>query len=251
LFGFVAGERPARANGFLICEAIDFIGRLNASRRRPTSATLPLASESCFSVEQHLRLVGSRAKALESIVPNSGPDREALRFVREELIPAWEAICDSAEAAASSSSLSLSRTLNRQSCCVSPSDFGFHNTVVTLNGRVTFLDFEYAGWDDPAKLICDFFCQPRVPVPRAYLDQFAGAVSKDFPDPAALRARCQLLMPVYSLKWICIRLNDFLPESARRRCFSGGENVEERKYRQLASARAALTAIMGRERIPA
>ena len=25
-----------------------------------------------------------------------------------------------------------------------------------------FIDFEYAGWDDPSKLICDFFCQPAV-----------------------------------------------------------------------------------------
>ena len=35
----------------------------------------------------------------------------------------------------------------------------------TTTGNVTFLDFEYAGRDDPAKLVSDFFCQPEIPVP--------------------------------------------------------------------------------------
>jgi tyrosyl-tRNA synthetase len=30
-----------------------------------------------------------------------------------------------------------------------------------------FLDFEYAGWDGPAKLVCDFFCQPALPAPAS------------------------------------------------------------------------------------
>jgi len=251
LFEFVAGERPARATDFLVSEAIQFISRLSAARRRSNAATLPLASESCFSVEQHLRLVASRTKALEMIVPESDINREALRFVREEMLPSWEAIAASAAVEARSSPRSFSRTLDRASTCLSPSDFGFHNALVTMNGHVTFLDFEYAGWDDPAKLICDFFCQPTVPVPRTYLDQFAGGVSKHVPDPAALRIRCQLLMPVYSLKWICIRLNEFLPQSASRRGFSRDQDVEERKYRQLASARAALAHVMDRGRVPA
>ena len=39
------------------------------------------------------------------------------------------------------------------------SDFGFHN-VINKNNKLFFIDFEYAGLDDPIKLICDFYCQP-------------------------------------------------------------------------------------------
>src|SRR6185503_11886129 len=46
---------------------------------------------------------------------------------------------------------------------LSPSDFGYHNAVLADDETVRFFDFEYAGWDDPAKLVCDFFNQVEVP----------------------------------------------------------------------------------------
>ena len=48
-------------------------------------------------------------------------------------------------------------TNNRQ--LLSPSDFGFHNTLLTNEG-LKFIDFEYFGWDDPVKLTCDFLLHP-------------------------------------------------------------------------------------------
>jgi len=42
---------------------------------------------------------------------------------------------------------------------LSPSDFGLHNTI-SEKKKLYFLDFEYFGWDDPIKLICDFFWHP-------------------------------------------------------------------------------------------
>ena len=42
---------------------------------------------------------------------------------------------------------------------MSPSDFGFHN-VIKKKKKLFFFDFEYAGMDDPVKLISDFICQP-------------------------------------------------------------------------------------------
>ena len=56
------------------------------------------------------------------------------------------------------------RPLDQQDRCLSPSDFGFHNALAQ-GETVRFIDFEYAGWDDPAKTVCDFFHHPGVPVP--------------------------------------------------------------------------------------
>jgi hypothetical protein len=55
--------------------------------------------------------------------------------------------------------------------CVSPSDFGFHNAIRTDAG-VKFIDFEYAGWDDPAKMVSDFFAQIAIPIPNKYFEEF-------------------------------------------------------------------------------
>jgi hypothetical protein len=42
---------------------------------------------------------------------------------------------------------------------LSPSDFGFHNSIETQHG-LFFIDFEYSGLDSPLKLILDFLFQP-------------------------------------------------------------------------------------------
>ena len=42
----------------------------------------------------------------------------------------------------------------------SPSDFGFHN-ILCEDGRLNFVDFEYAGIDDLAKSARRFFAYAR------------------------------------------------------------------------------------------
>jgi hypothetical protein len=123
--------------------------------------------------------------------------------------------------------------------CLSPSDFGFHNALLTADG-LKFFDFEYAGWDDPAKLCCDFFCQPQLPVALTHWELFVNGLAvalgaKDLP------ARARLLVPAYQIKWCCIMLNEFLRgEQSRREFALGGGAAEERKRIQLDKAQAAL-----------
>jgi len=251
LFEFVEGARPTEATESLVAEAAEFVRELNAERWRPAAAGLPLASEACFSIEEHLGIVGGRVNRLGDIAPGSDIDREALRFVRRDLLPLWEAVRDDTRLTARDNGLSLGRPLETRSRCVSPSDFGFHNALVSSDARVTFVDFEYAGWDDPAKLICDFCWQPAVPVPSSAFGGFARAVASPFPDGEVILARARVLHLVYRLKWVCIRLNEFLSDGGSRRRFSSSEEPEARKARQLASARAALASFVERERISA
>src|SRR5436190_18977344 len=127
---------------------------------------------------------------------------------------------------------------------VSPSDFGFHNALVRPRGGLCFIDFEYAGWDDPAKMVCDFFHQPAVRVPTGFLAPVVQAALEGLPEPERHRERIRLLMPVYALKWCCIVLNEFLATGRRRRSFareSGG--TEARKVRQLALSKSLLERI--------
>ncbi len=85
--------------------------------------------------------------------------------------------------------------------CISPSDFGFHNAIHSA-GKVRFFDFEFAGWDDPAKAIIDFDLQPRVPI-----ELKNNVLRKGLPDHyRGLKERCQALLPILRLKWACIIL---------------------------------------------
>src|SRR5260370_15342476 len=110
-----------------------------------------------------MNCVANRVRRLESIEAEVGIDAEAAAFIHNDLTPAWKEIADSACRSARSARLSLDEPLARTSWRLSPSDFGFHNALRTGDGCTRFFDFEYAGWDDPARMVCDFFCQPAVP----------------------------------------------------------------------------------------
>jgi thiamine kinase-like enzyme len=141
--------------------------------------------------------------------------------------------------------LDLESSLNRNQRCISPSDFGFHNALLRDNGSLCFIDFEYAGWDDPAKAIGDFFSHPGVPVSREYFDLFVDHALQPYRDTIGeLEVRVRLMEPVFKVKWCCIVLNEFLQSEARRRNFANPTNdIEQRKKIQLVKAQKIFNSI--------
>jgi hypothetical protein len=243
LYEYVEGRpvTPGELGAELIGQAVDFYHELNAHRRDPDAADLPPASEAHFTPGAHLRGVDERVRRLEKLDDSGDLGREAARFVREELTEAWHDVAASTRDRARRLGLDLGGDLGSGARCLSPSDFGFHNAILEAPDRLRFVDFEYAGWDDPAKLVCDFFCQEAVPVPDAHLEWFTGEIARAMDEPARHRERIGLLLPVYRIKWCCILLNDFFPVAAERRRFAHSADDEgARKARQLEKARRAL-----------
>ena len=119
--------------------------------------------------------------------------------------------------------------LPRASQTLSPSDFGFHNAIRRPGGTLAFVDFEYFGWDDPAKTIVDFLLHPGMAIPEPFKHQFAAGMLAAFGDVPGIGARSRIVYPLFGLKWCLIVLNDFLPE---RRAAS----TEETRASQFAKA---------------
>ncbi len=246
LYEFVEGRRPVpgEVSDGWVGQAIDFLRAVNRQRDAAKALALPLASEACLSLGAHLALVEARVRRLGTIPETLPIDQEAGRFVRDELAGAWSRLEARFRREALREEFRLESELEPAARCLSPSDFGYHNAIVEAGGRLRFIDFEYAGWDDPVKTVCDFFCQPAVPAPEAWLDRFAAAVFADYPETERHRRRVAILLPLYRLKWCCIMLNDFLPAGRARRRFAGGEaGLEGRAEVQLAKARRSLTVI--------
>ncbi|MGA2999828.1 hypothetical protein [Bradyrhizobium sp.] len=137
----------------------------------------------------------------------------------------------------------MNKPIGADERCLSPSDFGFHNALVDDKGHLAFLDFEYAGLDDPAKLVSDFFCQPEIPVPLAYHAHFIDRMAQGLALDAAAIARCRLLLNGYRVKWTCIILNDFVPLDSARRAFASEADRATRYLDQLAKANASMAEI--------
>ncbi len=239
VYEFVAGRKLAagEVTAAHVAEAASFFRGVNEHRGDPRAAELPEASEACFSIAAHVACVERRVARLGAIDATSPLGREAADLVGRRIAPAWRCVCESVLAA---SGTAADEPLAAGDRCLSPSDFGFHNAILAADGRLRFLDFEYAGHDDPAKMACDFFCQPAVPVPREYLPVFVASLADIWERPSAFRRRVDLLLPVYELKWCCIMLNEFLPADGRRTFAGAGADREARCAAQLVKVAAAL-----------
>jgi hypothetical protein len=240
LYEYVAGRAllPQEVTANAVHQALDFFRELNRHRHAAAARALPDASEACFTLAAHLGCVERRLQRLAETDDTSPLGREAARFVRDELVPAWETVAGAVRRGAEGIGLSLDESIPAESRCLSPSDFGFHNALLTPEGRLCFLDFEYAGWDDPAKLVSDFFCQPAVPVPLSLYETMVAGVVGALPGSASQRERIGLLLPVYQVKWVTILLNHFLPIGGQRRRFAGSAaDLQEQKAQQLLKAR--------------
>jgi len=246
LYEFIEGRAlaPGEVEIEQVEKAADFYGELNRHRADPAARALPRASEACFTLGEHLACVQRRLERLLRLDDTTPVDREAGLLVRRELAPAWDGIRDRALSQAAEWGLAADEPIPRCDERLSPSDFGFHNAILAADGRLRFIDFEYAGWDDPVKMICDFSCQPEIPVPVVGADHFARAAASDLSDPLWHLRRVSLLLNVYRVKWCCIMLNEFLPVDRQRRLFAQDARTEEgRKMAQLHKVGRALREI--------
>lgn len=228
LYSFLTGERPGKIETWHITLATDFVKNINQHRNSNAAQSLPTAAEACFSIKDHLNSARRRIQRLIKVDPKLEIERDANIFVNSKLIPAWKRIKEDVEQY--NGLKNNGETISEGDRILSPSDFGFHNSL--QNGdRLSFVDFEYAGWDDPAKLICDFTCQPELPVSKTQAKQFMEETTKYFPNSESIIYRVQSLLPVHRLKWCCILLNEFIAEDRQRRLHAGcnKENLLEQQ----------------------
>ena len=239
LFEFVAGGKPPYPpTPRMMSEALACIQGLNRTRWSADASALEPGSEACFSLAEHLTVVEGRIARLRT----AGLDADARRWIETELLPLWDKVKDSVLAAAAARGVDLAASLDQTERIVSPSDFGFHNAIARDgSSALCFHDFEYAGWDDPAKLFGDMFGQIEYPLPPDYLREVAASLLSLSSRPDDLALRLRWLLPVYGVKWCCIALNPLLATEAARRQFAGHAADQaalgrERAARQLARA---------------
>ncbi len=235
LFQFIDGRGPLKEEIDSVCieQALDFIKKINSKNENFNKQFVLYASDSCFSMAEHVTSLESRFHVLQNIAQTDAINLEAKNFVENVLYPEWEELRFVIKEKTVQSRIDFNKRLCQEEMIISPSDFGFHNSIVTKD-NLFFIDFEYAGWDDPAKLICDFFCQPEVPVPLKYFECFVDQIVNIINRECKLVYRVEKLLPLYRIKWCCIMLNDFISACSLRKQFAFGR--EDRRKIQLAKA---------------
>lgn len=217
LYEFVPGRRlaPGEVGAEEVRQAAAFLGELHALRGAPGAQGLPIAREACFSIAEHEALVRARLGRLAACSRGPGGAARLLAaYLDEEFRPELERVAAWIGREAPRRGVTPRAEIGPAERTLSPSDFGFHNALRRADGTLVFVDFEYFGWDDPAKTVADFFLQPAVPVPRELRREFFAAVRVFYDGAATLGARLPFVHALLSLKWRLIVLNPFLRPEA-------------------------------------
>lgn len=241
IYEFVEGERIASASvkPAEVDAAVEFLVALRTLRDHEGSRDFGPASEACFSVSGFLKNIERRLLWLPN-VPDGTVEQQALHtFVRTQFVPALERI----RRWLAQSSTGIKEELAPSERTLSPSDFGFHNAL-RRTGELVFLDFEYFGWDDPAKMVADFLLHPAMSLSEPLKRRLVTGLLSRF-EPS-LAQRLEMVYPLCGLKWCLILLNEFVPNYRLRREFAQamGRPRSEVLVEQLAKAHRMLERVL-------
>jgi len=209
VYSWLDGAAPGEPSSADIDTLSAFAAELHALRSLPTAALFGDAAEACYDRSAILAQIATRIERLAGVTGE--PALEA--FLRERFAPVLAR--ESARPVPSLSAPAIARTL-------SPSDFGLHNALRIAGGGLAFLDFEYFGWDDPVKLVCDVCWHPgmmlRDPLRARVLERARDVYAAT---DAGWEARLAAAYPLIGLRWCLIVLNEFLPVLWQRRVAAG------------------------------
>jgi hypothetical protein len=242
VYEFVSGPTPRteEIGDAEIDQAVGFLHSLKAIADSGRAGHFPPASEACFSIAAVLQNLDARFGRLDKAATHWPALKE---FLRDEVLTGRQLAVERCRDFCGRHSLLLEEQIPPSERTLSPSDFGFHNALRSVDGRLVFLDFEYFGWDDPAKTIADFLLHPGMPLSRTLQRRFYSGIVRAFPGVPKLPLRVRAVYPLFALKWCAILLNDFALEHRARRCFAEGAHGPLNATARIQAARRMLAQV--------
>ncbi|MCH9671372.1 MAG: aminoglycoside phosphotransferase family protein [Gammaproteobacteria bacterium] len=177
--------------------AIDFMATIFRASDAAIHEDFPPASEACLSSAEIVAQIHARLNAFAT-------NARLENFLDEQFRPRLAAAC-----APIAGELAAGQALAPRLRRLIPADFGFHNALRTDDGQLSFIDFDYFGWDDPVKLTADFVLHPAMRLSGGDKAAVIDGLEAALPADGSFRARLQAHRPLYALRWALILLNPF------------------------------------------
>lgn len=194
---------PADLTAAALVAAAAFAADLHAFGPEPGASALPPTIEFCGSPADQRGIIERRLGGF-------------LAFAAGPTAPAEvRALCRALDLCAE-----VDRLLARAAWRLNTADFGPHNILVRPGG-LTVVDFEWAGWDDPARLVMGFVSHPGsaglTPAGRAtFLRAYARARALA-PDEIA---RFERVGALYDIEWVAACASAITPEAVAIAAFA-------------------------------
>jgi len=209
LFEWIYGQEVTEITDAHINEVSDFVIKLANISRNTAPETFGLASAACLSGEMIEKQIYERYNILQKLA-KSNPDLSD--FLNNNFYQAIEKILRISKKKWPGN---YKKILEGEYRILSPSDFGFHNIIQTKKG-LKFIDFEYFGWDDPVKLVCDFLLHPAMALTQSQKLIWFKKMNEIFSYDSNFTARLSASYCLYGLCWCLIILNVFTKENVNK-----------------------------------
>jgi hypothetical protein len=224
LFEWLDGAPVTSVSATLIDQCISFIGELK-NLYHAGEYEYATASEACLSRAECCSQIEGRIINLRS-----AEDRELQNAIDSVIEPLWRDISIWSEKEWPNERMRAVLAEEKQT--LSPSDFGFHNTLEQSDGSLRFLDFEYFGRDDPVKLIVDFVWHPAMNLHWSHKRRWVKGMLALFKDDEAMSQRFKAAWPLFGMRWVLILLNEYLDDGWSKRVHARRELQGQKKQCQ-------------------
>lgn len=230
LYEWLSGSRIVDPEIKDIDATVAFIAELQALSKLDQAKNLRIAKDAKLSGASVVEEITWRLDRLLQLEPK---DENLQSFLNKSLMPAIADVIHWSKKIYQQQNLSFERELAFAQQTLSPSDFGFHNALRKDDHSISFLDFEYFGWDDPAIMLSAFLWHPAMNLSFDLKQSFVSGAVKVFAEDQSFNSRLQALFPLMGLIWCLIILNEFIPEIWKRRVASGYYSENEKLGIQL------------------
>ena len=202
---FIDGKQIKKVKKKHLISCLTFLKKINFKTSH-INFKFQTASDACFSINDHINTCKIKITKLIKKFKNKNTikSKKILFFLENQIIPSFQKV--NREANIRFSKNEIRKKLDKNNMILSPSDFGFHNIILKKN-NLFFIDFEYAGWDDPLKLICDFFLNPDYSISKADKKYFLDSFSYSFKRKLINIDNFRFVFKFHFLKWVCVILN--------------------------------------------
>ncbi len=226
VYEYIKGTRisPPTVTAADIDGAVRFLVILKELAFNSDSSAIFPASEAVFSARDLLGYIEQRVARLQVAAERH---QELRQFLDRDFISSFELMTDWCRSYCDSCGLPWEAEIRAEERTLSPSDFGFHNALRRSGEEIVFLDFEYFGWDDPAKMLSDFLLHPGMELPEILKQRFLTSILSSFGERKRLKERVKILYPLIGLNWCLRLLNEFLPEELLKRSFARGRRLNK------------------------
>jgi len=201
IYDYIEGEKVYNCGNRDIEQMLSLLSVLNTTQVKDKFAGFNMASNACLSGLDIEMQIENRLRNFDVAIDMHV---ELKSFIQGEFASAFNDVLIWSK---KNWPNSYTKNILHSDLILSPSDFGFHNSIRTKTGELFFYDFEYFGWDDPVKLIADVSHHAAFELSAEHEQLWVNGCLEVYGESVLERYRSA--WPLYGLVWCLIILNEY------------------------------------------